>query len=148
MYENREQRRHSKCRDNAEKFLYRPRCNWTGDDTGTVFGICVSLLVRVGRHSRLHHRCQPVDHASTSFGSIGGLLEDASLPLMPHRAPINCAIQGQARAVADRSTQEDFPVLILGTQFGPSTSYRYSNPQVPFHEPRHGPGYRIPCRIA
>ncbi len=45
MYENREQRRHSKCRDNAEKFLHRPRCKWTGDDTGTVFGICVSLLV-------------------------------------------------------------------------------------------------------
>jgi len=45
MYENRAQRRHSKCADNAEKFFYRPRCNWTGDDTGTVFGICVSLLI-------------------------------------------------------------------------------------------------------
>ena len=45
MFENREQRRHSKCGDNAETFFYRPRCKWTGDDTGTVFGICVSLLI-------------------------------------------------------------------------------------------------------
>jgi len=45
VYENREQRRHSKCGDSAEKFFYRPRCKWTGDDTGTVFGICVSLLI-------------------------------------------------------------------------------------------------------
>ena len=45
MYENREQRRHSKCGDNAETFFYRPRCKWTGDDTATVFGICVSLLI-------------------------------------------------------------------------------------------------------
>jgi hypothetical protein len=45
MYENREQRRHSKCRDNAKKFLHLPRCKWTGDDTATVFGICVSLLI-------------------------------------------------------------------------------------------------------
>jgi hypothetical protein len=45
MYENHEQRRHSKCSDNAEKVFYRPRCKWTDDDTGTVFGICVSLLI-------------------------------------------------------------------------------------------------------
>jgi len=45
MFENREQRRHSKCSDNARKLLYRPRCKWTGDDTATVFGICVSLLI-------------------------------------------------------------------------------------------------------
>jgi hypothetical protein len=45
MYENRKQRRHSKCSDNAKKFFYRPRCQWTGDDTGTAFGICVSLLI-------------------------------------------------------------------------------------------------------
>jgi hypothetical protein len=45
MHENRVQRRHSKCSDSAEKFLYRTTCKWTGDDTGTVFGICVSLLI-------------------------------------------------------------------------------------------------------
>ena len=45
MYENREQSRHSKCTDNAETFFYRPRCKRTDDDTGTVFGICVSLLI-------------------------------------------------------------------------------------------------------
>ena len=45
MYENREQRRHSKCSDNAEKFFYRPRFKWTADDTSTVFGICLSLLI-------------------------------------------------------------------------------------------------------
>jgi hypothetical protein len=45
MSENYEQRRHSKCRDSAEKFFYRSRCKWTCDDTGTVFGICVSLLI-------------------------------------------------------------------------------------------------------
>jgi hypothetical protein len=45
MYENREQGRHSKCSDNAEKIFYRPRCKWTGDDTATVFGIWVSLLI-------------------------------------------------------------------------------------------------------
>ena len=45
MYENREERRHSKCRDNAGKFFFRPRLKWTGDDTGTVFGICVSILI-------------------------------------------------------------------------------------------------------
>jgi hypothetical protein len=45
MYENREQRRHSKCSDNAKKFLYRLKSKWTGDDTATVSGICVSLLI-------------------------------------------------------------------------------------------------------
>jgi hypothetical protein len=45
MYENHEQRRHSKCSDNSEKVFYRLRCKWTGDDTGTVFGICVSLMI-------------------------------------------------------------------------------------------------------
>ena len=45
MSEIREQRRHSHCSNNAKKFLYRHRCKWTGDDTGTVFGICVSLLI-------------------------------------------------------------------------------------------------------
>jgi hypothetical protein len=45
MEESRNRRRYSKCSDNAEKFFYRPRCKWTGDDTGTVFGICVSLLI-------------------------------------------------------------------------------------------------------
>ncbi len=37
--------RHSKCSDNAEKSSYRPRCKWTGDDTGAAFGICISLLI-------------------------------------------------------------------------------------------------------
>jgi hypothetical protein len=45
MYENREQGTHAKCRDNTKKFFDRSRCKWTGDDTGTVFGICVSLLI-------------------------------------------------------------------------------------------------------
>jgi len=45
MYENRDRRSHSKCSDNAETFFYRPRCMWTADDTATVFGICVSLLI-------------------------------------------------------------------------------------------------------
>jgi hypothetical protein len=45
MYENREQKRHSKCTDSAKEFFYLPRCKWTADDTGTVFGICVSLLI-------------------------------------------------------------------------------------------------------
>ena len=45
MSENRKQRRHSKCSDNTEKFLDRLSCEWTADDTGTVFGICVSLLI-------------------------------------------------------------------------------------------------------
>jgi hypothetical protein len=44
MYENRGQRRHSKCSDNAENVFYRPRSKWNADDTATVFGICVSLL--------------------------------------------------------------------------------------------------------
>ena len=44
MYDNRAQRRHSQCSDN-EKVFYRPRCKWTGDDTGTLFGLCVSLLI-------------------------------------------------------------------------------------------------------
>ena len=44
MDDNRAHRRHSKCSDN-EKVFYRPRCKWTGDDTATVFGICVSLLI-------------------------------------------------------------------------------------------------------
>ena len=35
----------SKCKDNADKLLHLPRCKWTGDDTATVFGICVSLLI-------------------------------------------------------------------------------------------------------
>jgi len=45
MDKNREQRRHSKCRDTAVEFFYPPTCKWTGDDTATVFGICVSLLI-------------------------------------------------------------------------------------------------------
>ena len=44
MDDNRAQRRHSKCSDN-QKVFYRPRCKWTGDDTGTLFGLCVSLLI-------------------------------------------------------------------------------------------------------
>ena len=38
-------KKHSKCSDNAEKSSYRSRCKWTSDDIGTVFGICVSLLI-------------------------------------------------------------------------------------------------------
>jgi hypothetical protein len=45
MYEDRDRRRHSKCSDNTETFFYRPGCKWTADDTATVFGICVSLLI-------------------------------------------------------------------------------------------------------
>lgn len=45
MHGNRAQRRHSQCRDNAEKILHMPKCKWTGDDTATVLGICVSLLI-------------------------------------------------------------------------------------------------------
>lgn len=44
MQENRERWRHSKCRDNVGSLLHRLRCQWTGDDSATVFGICVSLL--------------------------------------------------------------------------------------------------------
>jgi hypothetical protein len=43
MDDNRAQRRHSKCSDNEK--VFRPRCKWTGDDTGTLFGLCVSLLI-------------------------------------------------------------------------------------------------------
>ena len=42
---NRTNRRQSKCKDNAGKLLHLPGCKWTGDDTATVFGICVSLLI-------------------------------------------------------------------------------------------------------
>ena len=45
MSGNRTHRRHSKCKDSADKLLHLPRCKWTGDDTATVFGICVSLLI-------------------------------------------------------------------------------------------------------
>ena len=45
MSGNRVKRRHSKCKDNADKLLHLLRCKWTGDDTATVFGICVSLLI-------------------------------------------------------------------------------------------------------
>ncbi len=45
MYGNGTQRRHSRCKDNAHKILHLPECKWTGDDTATVFGICVSLLI-------------------------------------------------------------------------------------------------------
>ena len=45
MYGNHAQRRHSKCRDNAEKLLYLTKCKWTGDDTATIFSIRVSLLI-------------------------------------------------------------------------------------------------------
>jgi hypothetical protein len=45
MYGNRAQRRHSKCKDNVDKLLHLPRCKWTGDDTATVLGICVGLLI-------------------------------------------------------------------------------------------------------
>lgn len=45
MYENREQRSQSKCVDSEENFSYRPKSKWTADDTGTVFGICVSFLI-------------------------------------------------------------------------------------------------------
>lgn len=44
MQENRERRRHSKCRDKEGSLLYRLRCQWTSDDSATVLGICVSLL--------------------------------------------------------------------------------------------------------
>ena len=44
MYENGAPKGHSKCSDN-EKVFYRHRCKWTGDDAGTVFGLCVSLLI-------------------------------------------------------------------------------------------------------
>jgi hypothetical protein len=37
--------RQSKCKGNADNLLHLPRCKWTGDDTATVFGICVSLLI-------------------------------------------------------------------------------------------------------
>lgn len=30
---------------NPDKLFHLPRCKWTGDDTATVFGICVSLLI-------------------------------------------------------------------------------------------------------
>jgi hypothetical protein len=43
--ESRNRGRYSKCGDNVGALLHRPRCKWTGDDTGTVFGICVSLLI-------------------------------------------------------------------------------------------------------
>ena len=43
--EGRNRGRYSKCGDNVGALLHRPRCKWTGDDTGTVFGICVSLLI-------------------------------------------------------------------------------------------------------
>jgi hypothetical protein len=45
MYEDREQKRHSQCRDDAEKFFYRLRCDWNGDDIGTLLGICVGLFI-------------------------------------------------------------------------------------------------------
>ena len=45
MYENCEQSRHSKCRDNAERFFYRPRWKFTGDDAGTLLGIFVELFI-------------------------------------------------------------------------------------------------------
>lgn len=45
MQESRDRRRYSKYRDNVDAWLHRPLCEWTGDDTGTVFGICVSLLI-------------------------------------------------------------------------------------------------------
>ena len=45
MSGNRTHRRQSKCKDNADKLLHLPKCKWTGDDTATVFGICVSLLI-------------------------------------------------------------------------------------------------------
>ncbi len=45
MSGNRTHRRQSKCKDNADKLLRLPRCKWTSDDTATVFGICVSLLI-------------------------------------------------------------------------------------------------------
>ena len=43
--ESRNRGRYSKRGDNVGDLLDRPRCKWTGDDTGTVFGICVSLLI-------------------------------------------------------------------------------------------------------
>ena len=43
--EGRNRGRYSKCGDNVGALLHRPRCKWTGDDTGTVFGICVSLMI-------------------------------------------------------------------------------------------------------
>jgi hypothetical protein len=45
MFENRAERRHSKCRVNGEKLLHLLRFRCTGDDTATVIGICVSLLI-------------------------------------------------------------------------------------------------------
>src|ERR1700741_511289 len=42
---NRRYKRQSKYKDNADKHFHLPRCKWTGDDTATVFGICVSLLI-------------------------------------------------------------------------------------------------------
>jgi len=44
MYENGAPKRQFNCSDN-EKVFYRPKCKWTGDDAGTVFGLCVSLLI-------------------------------------------------------------------------------------------------------
>jgi hypothetical protein len=45
MQENRERRRDSKCNDNAGNLLHRAKRKFTGDDTGIVVGIWVSLLV-------------------------------------------------------------------------------------------------------
>jgi hypothetical protein len=45
MYENREQRRHSKCCDDEGNLLYRRRCKFTGDDASTLLGICVGLFI-------------------------------------------------------------------------------------------------------
>jgi hypothetical protein len=43
MQENR--RRSANCRDNVSNLFRRLRCELTGDDLATAFGICVSLLI-------------------------------------------------------------------------------------------------------
>jgi hypothetical protein len=45
MEENHEQKTHPKCSDNDDNSLHRPRCELTGDDAGTLLGICVCFFI-------------------------------------------------------------------------------------------------------
>ena len=45
MDENQEQRKHLKCRNYDDRSLHRRRCKFTGDDAGTLLGICVGLFI-------------------------------------------------------------------------------------------------------
>ena len=106
MYENREQRRHSKCRDNAVKFLYRPRCKWTGDDTGTVFGICVSVLI-VLAGTLGYIIC--VSGLMTVVCVLVPLADFLKMQACPSASPgpMKCAaILGPVRAPGDTNTEE------------------------------------------